>query len=61
MYQDRERSRLYGCYTGAKWADLDRYDLTVNSGLLGTEGTVELLSEFLAGLDETFNLDPFAI
>ena len=29
--------------------------------LTDVEGTVELLSEFLAGLDETFNLDPFAI
>ena len=29
--------------------------------LSDVEGTVELLSEFLAGLDETFNLDPFAI
>lgn len=48
LYQDRERSRLYGCYTGAKWAALDRYDLTVNSGLLGTEGTVELLGQFVA-------------
>lgn len=48
LYQDRERSRLYGLYTGAKWAHLDRYDLTVNSSLLGTSGTVELLGQFVA-------------
>ena len=48
LYQDRERARLYGFYTGEKWANLDRYDLTVNSGLLGTTGTVELLGQFVA-------------
>ena len=48
LYQDRERARLYGFYTGEKWANLDRYDLTVNSGLLGTAGTVELLGQFVA-------------
>ena len=48
LYQDRERTRLYGFYTGEKWANLDRYDLTVNSGLLGTTGTVELLGQFVA-------------
>ncbi|OUN10635.1 AAA family ATPase [Flavonifractor sp. An9] len=48
LYQDRERARLYGLYTGEKWANLDRYDLTVNSSLLGTVGTVELLGQFVA-------------
>lgn len=48
LYQDRERARLYGFYTGEKWANLDRYDLTVNSGLLGISGTVELLRQFVA-------------
>lgn len=48
LFQDRERSRLYGFYTGAKWAHLDRYDLTVNSGLLGIGGTVDLLRQFVA-------------
>lgn len=33
LFQDRERSRLYGFYTGEKWANLDRYDLTINSSL----------------------------
>lgn len=48
LYQDRERARLYGFHTGEKWANLDRYDLTVNSGLLGIAGTVELLGQFVA-------------
>ena len=48
LYQDRESARLYGFYAGEKWANLDRYDLTVNSGLLGISGTVELLRQFVA-------------
>ena len=48
LFQDRERSRLYGFYTGEKWANLDRYDLTINSSLLGTAGTVDLLRQFVA-------------
>ena len=45
---DRERARLYGVHTRGKWADLSRYDLTVDSGPLGIAGTVELLSQFVA-------------
>lgn len=48
LRQDRERSRRYGVCTGGKWADLARYDLTVDCGPLGVEGTVELLSQFVA-------------
>ena len=45
---DRERARLYGLHTGAKWGEVGRYDLTVDSGPLGVSGTVELLSQFIA-------------
>lgn len=45
---DRERARIYGCFTKGKWADLSRYDLTVDSGPLGISGTVELLNQFVA-------------
>ena len=48
LRQDRERARLYGLHTGAKWGGVGRYDLTVDSGPLGVSGTVELLSQFIA-------------
>ena len=48
LRQDRERARLYGLHTGAKWGEVGRYDLTVDSGPLGVSGTVELLSQFIA-------------
>ncbi len=48
LRQDRERARLYGFHTKGKWADLSRYDLTVDSGTLGVADTVELISQFVA-------------
>ena len=48
LRQDRERALLYGVHTRGKWADLSRYDLTVDSGPLGIAGTVELISQFVA-------------
>lgn len=35
LRQDRERARLYGLHTGAKWDEVGRYDLTVDSGSPG--------------------------
>lgn len=48
LRQDRERARLYGAHTHRIWADLSRYDLTVDSGSLGISGTTELLRQFVA-------------
>lgn len=48
LSQDREWARRYGVYTGGKWAEASRYDLTVDSAALGVSGTVELLSQFIA-------------
>ena len=41
-------AEAYGLHTGAKWGEVGRYDLTVDSGPLGVSGTVELLSQFIA-------------
>lgn len=48
LSRDREWARRYGVYTGGKWAEASRYDLTVDSTALGVAGTVELLSQFIA-------------
>lgn len=48
LSRDREWARRYGIYTGGKWAEASRYDLTVDSAALGVSGTVELLSQFIA-------------
>ena len=37
----------YNYYTGKQWGDSASYDICVNSSLLGLEGTVNLLAEFI--------------
>ena len=45
---DKSRSSYYNYYTSKKWGDLSSYHLTVDSGLLGIDGTVELLKNAIA-------------
>ena len=40
---DRSRANYYGRYTGYRWGDMRRYDLTIDSGRVGVEGAVELI------------------
>ena len=40
---DKGRSNYYNYYTGHTWGDMRRYDLTINSGIVGVEGAVSLI------------------
>ena len=40
---DKSRSSYYNYYTSKKWGDLNSYHLSVDSGVLGIDGTVDLL------------------
>lgn len=40
---DKERGNHYFRYTDQKWGKAQNYDLSINSALLGVEGTVQLL------------------
>ncbi|MDP4276914.1 MAG: cytidylate kinase-like family protein, partial [Bacteroidota bacterium] len=42
LKSDKERGRYTHKFTGEDWNDLRLYDLTVNTGVLGMDGTVEL-------------------
>lgn len=44
---ERERASYYNYYTGKKWGDSRSYDLCINSGILGTEGTIEIIGNFI--------------
>ena len=44
---DRERRDYHRYYTGRDWENLENYDLMVNVGSLGTEGTVRAVKEYL--------------
>ena len=40
---DKGRANYYSYYTGHTWGDMRRYDLTLNSGIVGVEGAVGLI------------------
>ncbi len=44
---DKERAAYYKAHTGREWIDARNYDLCLNSGALGFEKCVELVTEFL--------------
>ncbi len=41
------RASYYNYYTGKTWGDGKSYDMCVNSGILGIDGTVEFVKEFV--------------
>lgn len=42
---DKKRAKYYNYYTDLKWGEARRYDLCLNSSLLGIDETVELIAE----------------
>lgn len=44
---DAYRAAFYKYYTGQEWKDARNYDLSLNSGCLGFEGTVEAILAYL--------------
>jgi len=45
---DKQRASYYNYYATANWGDVNNYDLCVDTGKLGIEGTVDLLMDYLA-------------
>ena len=45
--KESERASYYNDYTGKKWGESQSYDLSVNSTLLGLEGTTRLITLFV--------------
>ena len=45
--KDRQRQSYYNYYSSKKWGASDSYDLSVNSSILGVDGTVNLLKQFI--------------
>ena len=43
VQMDKGRANYYNYYTGHNWGDMRRYDLTLNSGVVGVEGAVSLI------------------
>ena len=45
--KDKQRQSYYNYYSSKKWGRADSYDLCVNSSILGIDGTVDLISDFI--------------
>ncbi len=44
---DKQRASYYNYYTNKRWGDISSYDLCINSGILGIDGTVEMIARFV--------------
>ena len=44
---DKQHRKYYEFYTGEKWGKPENYDLCINSSILGIDGTVEILRQFI--------------
>ena len=51
--QDKQRQSYYNYYSAKKWGRADTYDLSINSGRLGVDGTVNLLAQYVEDLEKT--------
>ena len=45
--KDRQRQSYYNYYSSKKWGRADSYDLCINSSVLGVEGTVKLIIQYI--------------
>lgn len=45
--KDKQRQSYYNYYSSKKWGRADSYDLCINSSILGVEGTVKLIIQYI--------------
>jgi cytidylate kinase len=47
LQNDKKRASYYNYYSNKKWGQAASYNLSVDSGVLGIDGTVEMLKNFI--------------
>ncbi|MDR0618061.1 MAG: cytidylate kinase-like family protein [Endomicrobium sp.] len=47
---DKERSKYYNYYTGKVWKNIDSYDLSINSSILGINDTANIIASLVKEL-----------
>lgn len=50
--KDKQRSSYYNYYSSKKWGSSSTYDLCINSSILGIDGTVKLIKQFIEDFEE---------
>lgn len=53
--KDKQRASYYNYYSTKKWGKAETYDLCVDSTVLGRDGTVELLYQFVNDYEKTLD------
>lgn len=53
--KDKQRSSYYNYYSSKKWGHSDTYDLSISSSVLGIDGTVEFLKEYINAFEAKNN------
>ena len=48
---DRQRQSYYNYYASGKWGRADTYDFSIDSSMLGIDGTVHLLTQLIDAFD----------
>ena len=49
--KDKQRQSYYNYYSSKKWGRADSYDLSINSSILGIEGSVNLIKQFISDFE----------
>ncbi len=52
MKKDKQRQSYYNYYSSKKWGRADSYDLCINSSILGIDGTVKLILQYIEDFEE---------
>ena len=50
--KDKQRQSYYNYYSSKKWGRADSYDLCINSSILGVEGTVNLIIQYIEDFEK---------
>lgn len=50
--KDKQRASYYNFYSSKKWGSAETYDLCINSSVLGIDGTVELLVNYVDNFEK---------
>ncbi|MBO4996665.1 MAG: cytidylate kinase-like family protein [Lachnospira sp.] len=45
--KDKQRASYYNYYSNSKWADIKNYHLSINSSMLGIDGTVDMIEDII--------------
>jgi cytidylate kinase len=53
--KDKQRQSYYNYYSTKKWGRSDSYDLSINSSILGVDGTVKLIIQYIEDFEAKNN------